>query len=103
MPQQARMVPSGDPTRGQIENATRWRVQLYIDQSPDGLDQAPFVTLNPRDVLPQNLDIGAHQIIAQAYVETQFGTRPVGRYDRTIQVDPRGAGWSLRFNDGDFK
>lgn len=100
---QARMLPTGDPTRGQLENATRWHVQVYVDQDPNRLPQAPFLTLNPGDVVPQNLDIGTHRIIAQAFVETQFGTRPVGRFDRSIQVDPRGSGWSLRLGEGDFR
>ncbi len=102
-PPQARVTPTGDPTRGQLENATRWKVQIYVDQDPNRLGQAPFLALNPGDVVPQNLDIGTHRIIAQAFVETQFGTRPVGRFDRSIQVDPRGAGWSLRLNEGDFR
>jgi len=102
-PPQARVAPVSDPTRGQIENATRWKVQLYIDQDPAHLASAPFVTLNPGDVMPQNLDIGTHRVIGQAFVDTQFGTRPVGRFDRAIQVDARGAGWSLRLGEGDFR
>ena len=100
---QASPAPTGDPTRGQLLNVTRWKVQLYIDQDPNSLPGAPDITLDPNEVRPQNLDIGRHRIIAQATVETQFGPRPVGRFDRTIQVDPRGAGWSLRLNDGDFR
>jgi hypothetical protein len=102
-PPQAGAVPAGDPTRGQLQNATRWRLQVFVDQDPSALSSAPFLTLNPGDVAPQNLDIGTHRIIAQAFVETQFGTRPVGQLDRSIQVDSRGAGWSLRFGEGDFR
>jgi hypothetical protein len=101
--QQARVTPSGDPTRGQIENATRWRVQVYVDQNPGAPGGAPSLTLNPGDVAPQNLDIGTHRVIAQAFVETQFGTRPVGQFDRSVQVDPRSTGWSLRLSEGDFR
>jgi hypothetical protein len=100
---QARLAPTGDPTRGQLENATRWKVQVFIDQDPSNLSSAPSFTLNPGDALPQNLDVGTHRIIAQAFVDTQFGTRPVGRFDRAIQIDPRGAGWSLRLGEGDFR
>ena len=100
---QARVAPSGDPTRGQIENATRWKVQLYIDQDPARLPGAPSTMLNPGDVVPQNLDVGPHRVIAQAFVDTEFGTRSVGRFDRSIQVDARGAGWSLRLGEGDFR
>jgi len=102
-PPQARVTPAGDPTRGQLENATRWRLRVYVDQDPNRLDSAPYVTLNPNDVTPQNLDFGTHRIMAQAFVETSFGTRAVGRYDRSIQVDPRGSGWNLRFAEGDFR
>jgi hypothetical protein len=42
-------------------------------------------------------------VVAKALVDTQFGTRTVGRYDRTIQVDPRGSGWTLRFTEADFR
>ncbi len=101
--QQAGVTPSGDPTRGQIENATRWRVQVYVDQNPSALGSAPFLTLNPGEVLPQNLDIGTHRVVAQAFVETQFGPRPVGQFDRSVQVDPRSSGWSLRITEGDFR
>lgn len=99
---QTRGMPAGDPTRGQLQNATRWRVQLFIDQDPNNLSGAQPITLNPNEVKPQSLDIGPHRILAQAFVETQFGTRTVGRLDRSIQVDPRGAGWSLRFGERDF-
>ncbi len=100
---QARMIPSGDPTRGQFQNGTRWRVQVYIDQDPGSLASAPFITMNPGDVAPQNLDIGVHRVVATAMVDTQFGPRSVGRFDRTIQVDPRGSGWSLNFGESDFR
>jgi hypothetical protein len=100
---QASGMPAGDPTRGQLRNATPWRVEVYIDQDPNNLSGAPSIILNPNEVIPQNLDIGPHRIMAQASVETQFGPRPVGRLDRMIAVDPRGAGWSLRFAEGDFK
>ncbi len=99
---QAAGMPAGDPTRGQLQNATPWRVLLFIDQDPNNPSGAQPITLNPNEVKPQNLDIGPHRIMAQASVETQFGPRPVGRLDRTIQVDPRGAGWSLRLGEHDF-
>jgi hypothetical protein len=59
--------------------------------------------MNPSDVLPANLDVGAHRVVAIATRETQLGPRSVGRYDRQFQVDVRGSGWQLRFSDGDFR
>lgn len=92
----------GDPTRGEVANATRWRVAVYIDAAPGQQSSTPTFWLGPQEAQPTSLDIGAHRITAQAFVDTQFGPRLVGRYDKTITVDPRSSGWSLRFGDGDF-
>lgn len=94
---------SGDPTRGELVNATKWRVQIYIDADPGHLPPAPTLALNPQERQAANLDIGQHRIIAQAFVDTQFGPRLVGRYDKTIQIDPKSPGWSIRFSESDFR
>jgi osmotically inducible lipoprotein OsmB len=103
--QQASALPStsSDPTRGQLANGTPWRVEVYFDVDPSQVESSTPVTLKPQDHVPANMDIGPHRIIARAYVETQFGTRLAGRFDRTVQVDPRSSGWSLRFHEGDFR
>ena len=103
--QQASALPStsGDPTRGQLANGTPWRVEVYFDVDPSKVESSTPVTLKPQEQTPANMDIGPHRIIARAYVETQFGTRLAGRFDRTVQVDPRSSGWSLRFHEGDFR
>jgi hypothetical protein len=41
--------------------------------------------------------------VAIATRDTQFGPRTVGRSDRPIQIDVRGSGWEVRFNEGDFR
>lgn len=92
----------GDPTRGELANTTRWRVTVYIDADP-GYQNSTSLRLAPNETQPANLDIGQHRIIAQAFVDTQFGPRLVGRYDKTITVDPRATGWSLRFGEADFR
>ena len=94
---------TGDPTRGELVNATKWRVQIYIDADPGHLPPAPTLALNPQERQAANLDIGQHRIIAQAFVDTQFGPRLVGRYDKTIQIDPKSGGWSIRFSESDFR
>ncbi len=93
---------SGDPTRGELANATRWRVAVYIDTASSQQNVTPSLWLGPNETQPANLDIGNHRIMAQAYVDTQFGPRLVGRYDQTVTVDPRSTGWSLRLGEGDF-
>lgn len=92
-----------DPTIGKLLNSTRWRLEVFLDGEPQDLEGAAGIVLGPQESQQQNLDFGPHRIIARAYVDTQFGTRMVGRYDRTIQVDPRGSGWTLHFTEGDFR
>ncbi len=93
----------GDPTRGELVNATRWRVAVYVDTDPGRRNSTPTVWLGPNEAQPANLDTGQHRIMARAYVDTQFGRRLVGRYDKTIVVDPRSTGWRLQFGEGDFR
>jgi hypothetical protein len=94
---------AGDPTRGQFVNGTPYQLKVYVDVDPAREASAPYLTMNPNDVLPANLDVGAHRVVAMATRETQLGPRSVGRYDRQFQVDVRGSGWQLRFSDGDFR
>lgn len=93
--------PARDPTRGELVNDTPWTVQVYVDAAGTP-DPSPLV-LRPREVRPLSLDVGPHRILALAYVETQFGTRLAGKFDRTVHLDPRGTGWFLRFTELDFR
>lgn len=96
---------TGDPTRGEFVNTTRWRVSVFIDPNdPARPESAQYqYTLNPQQAAGASLDIGQHRIVAQAYVDTQFGPRLAGKYDRTIKIDPRSSGWNIRFAEGDFQ
>ena len=92
----------GDPTRGQFVNSTTFQLRVYVDLDPARESSAPYLTMNPSEVLPVNLDVGNHRVVAVATRDTQFGPRNVGRYDRPLKVDVRGSGWELRFREGDF-
>lgn len=94
---------AGDPTRGQFINSTPYQVKVYLDVDPTRESSTPYLTMNPNDVLPVNLDVGAHRVVAIATRDTQFGPRTVGRFDRQLRVEVRGSGWELRFNEGDFR
>jgi hypothetical protein len=80
-------------------NGTRWEVQVFIDAAPD---RTPSLVLRPNESLPVNLDVGPHRIVARAFVDTQFGKRPVGTFDQTLRVDARASGWSIRFIEQNF-
>lgn len=86
-----------DPTRGELINHTGWRIEVYVDDSRDP------IWVEPRGRTPLELDVGRHEIFATAYVDTRFGERVVGTYRRTVEVDPRGSGWSLRFEERMFR
>lgn len=89
----------GDPTKGVVINGTRWEVNVFIDAQPNG---APTLVLRPNESIPVNLDVGPHRIVARAFVDTQFGKRPVGTYDHSLRVDARASGWSIRFIEQNF-
>jgi hypothetical protein len=105
-PSQASVTVAGqypsDPTLGQVVNGTPFKVQPFIDTDP-GRDGTTAYTMNPNEVLPVNLDVGRHRIVAIATRDTQFGPRTVGRLDRPLNMDVRGSGWEMRFNEGDFR
>ncbi len=81
---------------------TPLRVQVYID-SDLSRGATTANTMNPKEVLPVNLDVGSHRIVAIATRDTQFGQRTVGRLHRPVNVDVRGSGWEMRFDEGDFR
>ncbi|MFQ5898678.1 MAG: YMGG-like glycine zipper-containing protein [Candidatus Methylomirabilia bacterium] len=94
---------AGDPTTGEFINTTSWIVRVYVNPDPNDLEATTPVVLNPNAVVPWSLDIGTYRIIARALVTTQYGERLVGRFDKTIQIDPRRPGWFLKFHTTDFR
>ncbi len=80
-------------------NGTRWEILVFIDAAPEG---TPTLILRPNESAPVNLDIGPHRIVARAFVDTQFGKRPVGTSDQQLRVDARQHGWSIRFIEQSF-
>jgi len=91
--------PAPDPTRGVITNSTPWEVHVFLDAPPGSPN--PLV-LRPGASAPVSLDVGKHRVVAQAYVDTQFGRRLVGTFDQILAVDPRAPGWTIRFFEANF-
>ncbi|MFQ5658091.1 MAG: glycine zipper domain-containing protein [Candidatus Methylomirabilales bacterium] len=88
-----------NPTFGRFVNGTPWRVEVFVDGH--GGSTRPIV-LRPGGEQAYSLELGPHRVMARA-VDTSFGQRVVGNFDRTVRIDPRGNGWTLRFNQGDFR
>lgn len=93
----------GDPTVGEFANNTRWDIRVYVDAPTNDLRKAPQLSLSPNETAPANLDIGEHRVSAIAYVKTQYGERMVGSYEKVLNVDPRGQGWRVAFDESSFR
>jgi Glycine zipper len=95
---------TGGATKGEFINGTTWLVHVYIDPSdPENPEKATPILLRPVERVPWELDAGRYRIVARAYTGAQDGERLVGRFDRTIQIDIRRAGWFLEFGEEDFR
>ena len=91
-----------DPTVGEFANNTRWMVKVYVDAPTNNFNNIPQLALAPYETVPANLDVGEHRVSAVASVKTQFGERTVGKYEKIIQVDSRGEGWRISFDETSF-
>jgi hypothetical protein len=89
-------VAKADPTQGQLINNTRWRLEVFVDDDPEP------IRLTSQQHYPLGLDVGEHRVRAKAFVQTQFGERLVGTFSRNLYIDPKGSGWTLRFDEGMF-
>jgi Glycine zipper len=103
-PVPANAPASGDPTRGELINATAWLVRVWVDpEDPAAPESKEPILLQPRQKAARSLDIGTYRIVATAHAPTQFGERLVGRFDRTIEIEARRPGWFLKFSDAEFR
>jgi hypothetical protein len=90
---------------GRFINSTPWALALWVDVDPLNTARAEPVVLQPGGTKSWTLDRGPHRIVAQARAgSASRDERVVGRYDRTIELDPqRAGGWFLRFRESDFR
>jgi hypothetical protein len=95
---------SADPTQGQFINTTPWALSVWIDGDPVNTAGAAPVVIQPGATTSWTLSRGQHRIVAHARDPAASGERVIGRYDRTIELDPqRAGGWFLRFRETDFR
>jgi hypothetical protein len=97
-------APASAASQGRFINTTSWSLRVWIDASPANSAAPPTVTLQPGETVPWTLAQGPRRIVAHAYPVGQAGGEVVGRFDRTIALDPqRASGWFLRFREADFR
>jgi hypothetical protein len=90
-------APQGDPTQGIFLNHTGWRLEVWVDNASQPLH------MQAGESYAIDLDVGVHDVFVRAYVATRSGERLAGTYQRSINVDPRGSGFSLRFEERMFR
>ena len=75
---------------------------MYVDVDPGKIADAQPLVLKPGETKPWQLALGQHRVIARAHA-TETGEALMGRFDRTIELDPQRGGWFLRFRETDFR
>jgi hypothetical protein len=75
---------------------------VYVDVAPEDLKGAQALVLKPGESQPWQLALGQHRVIARAH-STAAGEALMGRFDRTIELDPQRGGWFLKFRETDFR
>ena len=90
-------------TPGVLVNATRWTVNVYLDDEPAFAGIPPLLTLRPGESRQVALVAGQHRIVARPAAETAAGAASTGRYERQIQIDPRDRSFRLQLSEGEFK
>jgi hypothetical protein len=95
---------AGDPTKGELINATGWLVRVWVDpKDPAAPDPKAAILLQPRAKAARTLEVGTYRVVASAHASTQGGERLVGRFDRTIEIEAWRPGWFLKFSDAEFQ
>ncbi len=90
-------------TPGVLVNTTRWPVTVYLDTDPSSPGVFPLLTLGPGEGRQLALIAGQHRIVAQPVAAAAGAAPPAGRYDRTIQIEPRDRSFRLQLTEGEFQ
>jgi hypothetical protein len=90
---------------GQFINATPWALALWVDVDPVNTAGTAPVVIQPGGTKRWTLERGSHRLVVHAReASASRDERVIGRYDRTIELDPqRAGGWYLRFRESDFR
>jgi hypothetical protein len=95
---------TGDPTKGELINATGWVVRVWVDpRDPAAPEPKAAILLQPRAKVARTLGVGTYRIVASAHAPAQGGERLVGRFDRTIEIEAWRPAWFLKFSDAEFQ
>jgi hypothetical protein len=97
-----------DPTGGQsvavgtLVNGAPWTIVLYLNQDPDVPGAPPLTFLPPAANVRLAFRPGRHQLAARP-TGAPPGTLPRVTWSRQIEIDPRVRGFTLQFNEADFR
>jgi hypothetical protein len=110
LPSGVRVVSAATPSAagsqgvalGTLVNGAPWAIVVYLNQDPDARGAPPLTVLYPRSSMQVGFRAGEHRLIARP-TGAAPGDLPQVTWNRLMEIDPRVRGFTLTFNQGDFK
>jgi hypothetical protein len=105
-----RVVPAAQPNPaggqsvavGTLVNGARWMIVVYLNQDPDVPGAPPLTVLAPKGRMPLAFRPGQHRLVARP-TGAAPGDLPRVTWSRQIEIEPQVRGFTLEFNEADFK
>ena len=110
LPSGVRVVSAATPSAaggqsaavGTLVNGAPWAIVIYLNQDPDARGAAPITVLYPRTNMKLAFRAGQHRLMARP-TGAAPGDLPQVTWSRVMEIDPRVRGFTLEFNQVDFK
>lgn len=87
---------------GTLVNGTRWAIAVYLNEDPTVRGTAPLTVLWSAAHIRLAFRPGQHRLVARP-TGAPPGDLPRVTWSRQIEIDPRIRGFTLEFNEADFK
>ena len=87
---------------GKLVNGAPWAIAVYLNQDPDVPGAPPLTILFPSGDLQLAFRPGQYRLVARP-TGAAPGDLPKVTWSRQVDIDPRVRGFTLTFNQADFK
>jgi hypothetical protein len=87
---------------GTLVNGAPWAIVIYLNQDPDVPGAPPLTVLWPNNNLQLAFQPGRHSLVARP-TGAAPGDLPKVTWIRQLEIDPRVRGFTLTFNQTDFR
>ena len=110
LPSGVRVVSAATPSAagsqsvavGTLVNGAPWAIVIYLNEDPDARGAAPITVLYPKTSMQLAFRAGQYRLVARP-TGAAPGDLPQVTWSRAMEVDPRVRGFTLEFNQADFK